>query len=111
MRPKRYAGSVFGVTEAPEEAQTLRWQRFRRFRVVGEAPRKRPKRVPAHPRPKKVTFQINFKRRIDFFGPPDFSKFLGWLGEAIKRCPKQAKRYAESVFLASVTGADAKTLR
>ena len=91
MKPKRCAGSVFGVTEAPEEAQTLRWQRFRRFRVVGEAPRKRPKRVPAHPRPKKVTFQINFKRRIHFFGPPVFSKFLGWLGEVPKRGSKTSE--------------------
>ena len=28
--PKRYAGSVFDVAETPEEAQTLRWPRFRR---------------------------------------------------------------------------------
>ena len=76
-QPKRYAGSVFDVAEPPEEAQTLRWQRFPRFRVVGEAPRKSPKRVPAHPRPKKVNFQINFKRRIDFFGSPDFFIFWG----------------------------------
>ena len=31
-RPKRYAGSVFGVAEASEEALTLRWQPFWRCR-------------------------------------------------------------------------------
>ena len=35
MRPKRCAGSDFGVAEAPEEAQTLRWQRLAAFERRG----------------------------------------------------------------------------
>ena len=107
---KRYAGSVFDVAEAPQAAQTLRWQRCRRcggdpsspnvtlaaFSTSPNRPKKPeryagsvfdgfaplarpPERAQKGSLPtrglKKVTFQINFKRRIYFFGSPDFSIF------------------------------------